>query len=438
MLVLGIGSNVADREMYLRLAVVALRSHFTVKKTSPIYESDALLPEGAPQAWDTPYLNMAVACETSGSPDDVLQCLKLIEKNIGREAGGRWGPRVIDIDILAWGDTVCDLPHLKIPHVGLAERPFALWPLADLTPDWTFPVSGLHYGKTARNLCTAWGSRFAKKAPFKTHQINASIDSAQLVAAINITPDSFSDGGEYVDVNKAIARIDQCLAEGATVIDIGAESTRPGATLISAEEEWSRLAPVLAAIKERCDIPVLSIDTRKASVAKKALSYGVKCLNDVGGFDDPAMRELAAHSDVDIVVMHHLGVPANKDEVIALCESPVSVVYTWGLEKIKQLEAAGIDRSRIIFDVGIGFGKNAEQSACLLKNISVFHELGVRLFVGHSRKSFLNLITDLSFAERDLETAVISTHLAKHGVHYIRIHNVGVNQRALNAAKAIS
>lgn len=438
MLVLGIGSNVADREMYLRQAVVALRAHFTVKNTSPIYESDALLPEGAPDAWDTPYLNMAVACDATESPDDILQILKKIEKNIGREAGGRWGPRVIDIDILAWGDRVCDLPHLTIPHIGLAERPFALWPLADLTPDWICPVSGSHFGKTASALSASWGSRFSKSAPFRTHQINASIESAQLVAAINITPDSFSDGGDYVDVEKAIARINQCLAEGATVIDVGAESTRPGAILISPEEEWSRLEPVLAAIKEKCNIPVLSIDTRQASVAKKALAYGVDCLNDVSGFDDPAMRELAANADVDIVVMHHLGVPANKQEVIALDESPVSVVYTWGLEKIKQLEAAGIDRSRIIFDVGIGFGKNAEQSACLLKNISVFHELGVRLFVGHSRKSFLNMITELSFADRDLETAVISAHLAKQGVHFIRIHNVSVNQRALKAAEAIS
>lgn len=437
MLVLGIGSNVGNREAYCRQAVRRLSTLFGAIDVSPVYESEALLPVGAPVEWDAPYLNLAISCATQLTPDAVLLQLKLIEKEIGREAGGRWGPRVIDIDILAWGSRVCDLPHLTIPHAGLPERPFALWPLADLMPNWTYPVAGVYFGKTAESLCAAWGSRFSKKAPFKTHQRNASLDKTRLVAAVNITPDSFSDGGQFNSVDAVVAYVNKCVQEGASVIDIGAESTRPGAMLISAQEEWSRLEPVLEALQAQCDIPVLSIDTRRVEIAQKALSFGMNWLNDVSGFDDPDMRAFAAASDIDIVVMHNLGVPANKEQVLALNESPVSVVYSWAETKIKQLEAAGVAKSRIIFDVGIGFGKNAQQSTILLKNISTFHDLGVRLFVGHSRKSFFDVVTDLPSKERDLETAVVSAHLAQQGVHYIRIHNVGLNQRALAVSEAI-
>ncbi len=431
MLILGLGSNIGNRMQYLRQAVDVLRAtkELNVIQLSPVYESDALLPEGAPSSWDQPYLNMAISCNTSLHAETLLQQLKAIESQVGRDAGGRWGPRVIDIDILAWGDAVINNTHLTIPHQGLPERPFALWPLADLAPKWVYPAPGIHYGKTASLLCAPWGSRFSKQAPFKTHQVNASIIKPVLMAAVNLTPDSFSDGGAWNTVDKAVAHINQCVQEGATVIDIGAESTRPLATLISAEEEWARLEPVLAAVATQGH--TLSVDTRHATVARRALTYGVKIINDVSGCDDPDMRALVASSTVDIIVMHHLGLPADKTKLIALHENPVSVVYTWGQEKIKQLESMGIHRSRIIFDVGIGFGKNAEQSLLLLKNIHVFHHLGVRLCVGHSRKSFMNRITSVNCMERDLETAILSTILARNHVHYLRVHNVDVNRRAL-------
>jgi 2-amino-4-hydroxy-6-hydroxymethyldihydropteridine diphosphokinase / dihydropteroate synthase len=200
MVILGLGSNVGDRLANLRKAVIAIRTlaGVTIEQVSPVYVSDALLPENAPPEWDMPHLNLAIRIQTTLEPLDLLKQLKNIEWSIGRKPEVRhWGPRILDIDILAWDDRVIKSDMLTVPHANLQERPFAFWPLADVAPLWGFPLPGNNHGKTAAQIVEAWGSRFTAEAPFRTRQINQRVDTPQLVGIINVTPDSFSDGGSF-------------------------------------------------------------------------------------------------------------------------------------------------------------------------------------------------------------------------------------------------
>lgn len=444
MVILGLGSNVGDRLTNLRKALNALRqlSGLHVRQVSPVYLSDALLPENAPADWDMPHLNLAIRCETTLAPLELLKQLKNIEWSIGRKPEVRhWGPRILDIDILAWDQHVIQSDVLTVPHASLQERPFALWPLADVAPFWSFPLEGMNHGKTAAEICEKWGSRFSGEAPLRTRQIYQRVDTPQLMGVVNVTPDSFSDGGQFLSPEIALQQMLYLVNSGAEVIDIGAESTAPNAVTLSADSEWARLEPVLAIFKSACQKfiipPKISVDTRHAHVAAKALQAGVDWINDVTGLQDPAMREVVASSSADCVMMHHVSIPPSRDQVIPPNLNGVDTVYQWAERQIHLLEKAGIARSRIIFDPGIGFGKTAPQSLALIKNISVFTALGTRILVGHSRKSFLTLFTQYPAAERDVETLAATLYLATQPVDYIRLHNVGVCARGLRVAKGM-
>lgn len=444
MVILGLGSNVGDRLANLRLALHFIKKipGTIVKQVSPIYLSDALLPDNAPAEWDMPHLNLAMRCETTLEPLTLLDELKKIELTVGRKPERRhWGPRIIDIDILAWDERIIENERLSIPHRSLEERPFALWPLADVAPLWKFPLSGFQQEKTAAEIVEKWGSRYSGKAPLRTRQIYQRIDTPQLVGIINATPDSFSDGGKFIQAENALEQALYLVNSGAEVLDLGAESTAPQAKPIDHHEEWKRLEPVLSAIKQaRADFlitPKLSVDTRHPETAKKALAYGVDILNDVTGLQDPAMRELVAATKVDCIVMHHLSIPASREHVLARDQDVVPVVYTWAEKHLDALEQAGIAREKIILDPGIGFGKVPEHSLALIKNAHTFKKLGTRVLIGHSRKSFLTLQTPYPFSDRDVETVTLSLYLAKQGIDYLRVHHVEMNARAIRMQCAL-
>lgn len=444
MLILGLGSNVGDRLENLRKAYHAIKKlpNITIERVSPLYLSDALLPDNAPPDWDMPHLNYAIRCHSTCSPSELLPQLKNIEWSIGRKPDMRhMGPRILDIDILAWDNAIIATDVLTVPHRNLIDRPFALWPLADIAPLWQFPLPGENKGKTAAQLVEKWGSRFSREAPLRTVQLNQRVENPRLMGVVNVTPDSFSDGGYFLSSENALTQALALVAGGAEIIDIGAESTSPRAEPLNAATEWQRLAPVLTevlAAKDRFLLPTkISIDTRHAEVAAKATSMGIDWINDVSGLDDPAMREVIQQANVDCVVMHHLNIPERRDQVLARSVDPVKTVYDWGMARLESLAAQGIPREKVIFDPGIGFGKMAEQSLILLQNIHVFKTLGARLLVGHSRKTFLSLLSKHPFAERDVETTAISLFLAKQQVDYLRIHNVEVCARALKVAAVI-
>lgn len=439
MIILGLGSNLNDRLANLRQALHLIKQlpHVTVQQVSPVYTSEAQLPNNAPTSWHLPYLNVAIRCETDITPIKLLAQLQKIEEQVGRlEKHERWAPRNIDIDILAWGDLNISTDQMTIPHKHLFERPFALWPLADVAPFWVYQ------GKTAAERVVPLGSRFSGDAPFHTHQILQRIDTPELVGIINATPDSFSDGGQFLSAHKAMQQAMHLVYSGATVIDIGAESTAPNADNIDPKTEWERLEPVLQAIhaiRQNLFIPPkVSVDTRNPDVAAKAMTYNIDWINDVSGLDNPLMQNIIASCAVDCVVMHHLALPENRELSLPLNQDPVELVFQWGQERIALLEKQGINRSRIIFDPGLGFGKTAEQSFCILQNIGRFKDLGVRVMIGHSRKSFLGNYTALPSINRDIETTAVSLYLARSPIDYMRLHNVEFCARAIKVQAALT
>lgn len=253
----------------------------------------------------------------------------------------------------------------------------------------------------------------------------------KLIGILNITPDSFSDGGHYMSASHALLQTQKLIDDGASVIDIGAESTRPGATPLTAQEEWQRLEIVLPEIIQLLQGTEvqLSVDTYHPETADRALALGVDIINDVSGCVGTMPHVLAAY-DAPIILMHNMGIPADKNCLAEVCD-PVKEVYVWAEQKLEQLEKENIARKRIILDPGIGFGKNADQSLALLRGIDAFKALGVPLCIGHSRKSFLAGFSAYPAADRDTETLAVSLYLAQHGVDYLRVHDVEKHHRAL-------
>ncbi len=246
----------------------------------------------------------------------------------------------------------------------------------------------------------------------------------QLVGIVNVTPDSFS--GDGVSANEAIAHAKQHMIDGADIIDIGAESTRPNATPMTADHEWERLLPVLSGIMtvDWRDRVRLSIDTRHAQTAARALAMGVDIINDVGGLTDAAMCKVIAAHACAVIVMHSLTIPA--DRAITLPEDcdVIAELLIWKARITAHASTHGIVAERLIYDVGIGFGKTAPQSLALIVAADRFQHSGGRWLFGHSRKSFMKLFGVDEAAARDDLTLAFSAQLAAAGIDYLRVHNV--------------
>ena len=256
----------------------------------------------------------------------------------------------------------------------------------------------------------------------------------KLMGVVNVTPDSFSDGGKFLALANALAQISQLVADGADIIDLGAESTRPGALPVTAQQEWERLEPVLQQALARFGSRVhFSVDTRHAETARRALQTGNVWINDVTGFADPAMRAAVRDSDGMLVMMHSLTVPANPAVTLSEQEDIIAQLVMFARERIALLEREGISRQRMIFDPGIGFGKTAAQSRRIMESIALLKEAGVALLIGHSRKSFLGL-ADASLPMRDAATREWSAKLIAQGVDYLRVHDVAGHKQLGNAA----
>ncbi len=409
---LGLGSNLGDRRAHLSRALEMLGAHgVVVLRVSPVVESPAMLPDDAPADWNQPFLNLVARCSTEAAPEDVLAALKLIERELGRVDRGRWAPRPIDLDILLWGRETIVTEKLRVPHPGIVERAFVLTPLAALAPRLTIPGLGprtvLEHARAGGHHLPLW------------------------MGIVNLTPDSFSDGGELADDASVNSRVDGLIAAGAEYIDLGAESTRPGATPLTADDEWARLEPTLGRLVERYRHAVLrpriSIDTYHLQTARRALALGVDVINDVSGLTSSAMVDLAANSTADWVAMHNLGVPADKNRVLPSDQDPTDAVERWLEERLVEWTRTGLNLGRIVFDPGVGFGKNALQSLRLLRNVHRFHRYGLRLLVGHSRKSFMHPAAAADRGERDLFTVGASLKLCAQGVDILRVHNVAAH-----------
>lgn len=278
----------------------------------------------------------------------------------------------------------------------------------------------------ATDLPAHWHARLTKaRAPIAGLEMTA----PKLMGILNVTPDSFSDGGDFEGVAPACHHAARMVREGADIIDIGGESTRPGAQLVPAETEIDRTKPVIAAMRaEGLGVP-LSIDTRKAAVAEAA---GADLINDVSGFTyDPALATVAACAETPVCVMHAQGTPDTMQDGPTY-DNVLLDVFDWLAARIAALEGAGIPRHRILADPGIGFGKTFAHNVALLNGISLFHGLGTALLLGVSRKGFIGQIGQEPVAERRAPGSIaVALHAAQQGVQVFRVHDVGAHAQAL-------
>lgn len=255
-----------------------------------------------------------------------------------------------------------------------------------------------------------------------------------IMGIINVTPDSFSDGGELIDPTQAIDHAHRLLAEGADLLDIGGESTRPGAQAVSALEEWRRIEPVLLALR---DVPVpISVDTMKPGVMRAAIDHGAAMINDVNALRAPGALQVVAQSTVAVCLMHMQGEPRTMQRAPHYLDV-VQEVKSFLRARIKAALEQGIAQNRIIIDPGIGFGKTMEHNFALLRELSSFAELEQALLIGWSRKSSLGQLTGKPVADRLAASLAAALLAAERGATIVRVHDVAATRDAVAVLNAI-
>ena len=260
-----------------------------------------------------------------------------------------------------------------------------------------------------------------------------------IMGILNVTPDSFSDGGEFFSVDKAVKHCEEMLKDGAKIIDIGGESTRPGSLPVPVEEEIKRTVPVIEEIRKRLgDDFFISIDTYKSEVAKRALDAGADIVNDISGFHfDENMASLVAEKKCPAVLMHIKGTPRDMQKN-PYYEDVIREIMEYFKKTIKYAQEKGVKREQLIIDPGIGFGKRVEDNLTILKRLSEFKTFGLPILIGTSRKSFIGAITNESDPKNRLEGTLASLYASvKRGAKILRVHDVKETKRFLDVLLAI-
>ncbi len=450
---LGLGGNLGDRRGNLVEALCRLRRAVDLERFSSLYETPPWGMTGQPV-----FYNLVVQGTTFLDPETLLAFVKQIETLMGRQPGERYGPRLIDIDILLYGDGVWESETLTIPHPQLAVRAFVLVPLAEIASLMEIPLTGQTVSGLLQGVDTTGVVRVA--AADALHRAVCGEPHAMfgwqwgrqthVMGIINATPDSFSGDGLVTDapvdwVEAAIAQGQRFAAEGAHVLDVGGESTRPGSAPVDAGEELRRVLPVITGLARSVPVPI-SVDTSKAVVAEAALRAGARMVNDVWGLRlDPELAAVVAAAGVPVVLMHNRSTPKNAAQEARLGGRYVGVPYDDLLgdiqrelrESIALAQAAGVDDRTIVLDPGIGFGKTREQNLELLDRTDVIKRMGYPVLVGPSRKSFIGYTLDLPPAERVEGTAAAVAVSIVRGADIVRVHDVQVMARVARMTDAI-
>lgn len=276
-----------------------------------------------------------------------------------------------------------------------------------------------------------------KKSIWKTLKGSLKPTPFLIVGILNVTPDSFYDGGKYFDPTQALVRAGEILSQGGNIIDVGGESTRPFSPRVSLEEEIKRVIPVVQAIKENLPQAVISVDTYKAEVARRALEKGAEIINDVSACTfDPSLLEVVVEYKPGYVLMHSLGRPETMQENPHY-ENVVEEIYAFFEEKLNLLVKKGLPEENIVLDPGIGFGKLLEHNLAILANIEKFFSLGRPLYVGLSNKSMWEKLLGLKVGERQIATQVATALLAQKGVYIHRVHEVKETKETLTIVEAL-
>ncbi|MCF6777159.1 dihydropteroate synthase [Thiotrichales bacterium 19X7-9] len=435
--VLGLGSNLNNPLVQLRKAITYIKdSDIDILGYSSIYASEALMPENAPLSWNLAYLNAAILIQTSLSPNELLIKIKQIETRMGRaEAHEFWSPRVIDIDILCSDYLSLSTDELTIPHKELLNRSFALQPLLDVLPNWHHPkFLEIDLYEHIRSLGVI-------------QKIQQLLFGPEIMGILNVTPDSFSDGGLYDNsINHAIEHFNHLIDSGAHIIDIGAESTSLKASKkpMNHSTEWQRLEPLLDALKNHLNNqvikPIISIDSHRIETIEKLVCYDyITIINDVMGTQlDEKIDILKSNPHLKYIIMDNwrgplaeIGINENND---------YDRVMAFAQYQIEYLLSKGVNQSQLIFDPGFGFAKSSQTVKYLTNRIhSMKASLNVPILIGHSRKqSIVNPIKMLSakfnklhnYDPTDLETSILSFHFIQMGADILRVHEVEFSQRA--------
>jgi dihydropteroate synthase len=258
-----------------------------------------------------------------------------------------------------------------------------------------------------------------------------------VMGIVNVTPDSFSDGGAYGSVDDAVKHAIQMVSDGADLLDVGGESTRPGSDEVPAAEEIARVVPVIQRIAHELPDTPASIDTRKADVARAGLEAGATIVNDISAGADPDMFELIRETGAGLVLMHMKGEPKTMQDEPTYHDVVAEVRGFLG-DRLEAAMGAGIDRNNLCVDPGIGFGKTLEHNLAILREIAGFHQLGTALMVGPSRKRFIGTLTETEVDDRIEGTAGAVAWCAGHGVDIVRVHDVKEMTRVIRVVDAIA
>ncbi|MCC9078986.1 dihydropteroate synthase [Litorilinea aerophila] len=437
---IAMGSNLGPRAAHLHAALQAMASFAVVEDTSFLYETPPAYVTDQPD-----FLNAVCRIRTDLAPAELLAALKSVERRLGRTETVRFGPRVIDLDILFYDDLCLDEEELTLPHPRLAERDFVLRPLCDLVPDLRHP----RLQATVQELLQALPPPDMHRVTPVGEQLWRWGEKTYVMGILNATPDSFSGDGLLQDpdpVARAVAQARHFVDAGAHCLDVGGQSTRPQHPVISEEEELARVIPVIQALAGEVPVPI-SVDTFRASVAKAALGAGASLINDVWGtLLDPAMATVAAQANVPLVVMHNR--MPNPDPTYRPVAAQMEAAYryqdvasdVWSdLDAIlARARRAGVPRWHLIVDPGIGFGKTVGQQLALIRRLDELTARGYPLLFGPSRKSFIGKVLGDVPPEERLEGTLATCVLAiDRGADILRVHDVQAVARAARMTDAV-
>ncbi|KAF5657960.1 dihydropteroate synthase [Fusarium heterosporum] len=434
-----LGSNMGDRVAEIERACKEMdRRGIKVKRTSSLWETEPMYVTDQDRFVNGAYLG----------PIALLDQLQAIENDMGRKKVIDKGPRNIDLDILLYGDENVDHERLKIPHIGILEREFVLRPLAELIPaksldprkPWKLIQDNLNELPLSEPLSsmTPLSSRAGSLTPL------AGKRATHIMGILNLTPDSFSDGGRH-DRDNIAQTVVNMVKNGTSIIDIGGQSTAPGRPEVSAEEEASRVVPAVQLIRslpEARDVAI-SVDTYRASVAEQAIANGADIINDVSaGLLDPQMLSTVARLEKTICLMHMRGTPQTMKKLTSYPDGLIPTVASELLERVAAAEAAGIRRWRIILDPGIGFAKTGEQNLEILRRLEELRYWpgleGLPWLVGSSRKAFVGRITGVTDpAQRTWGTAATVAAAVQGGADVVRVHDTTEMSMVAKMADAI-
>jgi len=330
------------------------------------------------------------------------------------------------------------------PRTGPSDRShpsdLAIGPLAGSTTVWFDSVAVLENGRMTERLLYSdlTGVVRARLSERRPAICGLALDQPRIMGILNVTPDSFSDGGQFDALESAVKRAAE-MAQSADILDIGGESTRPGAAYVPVAEEIRRTAPVIRAIRAAGITAPISIDTRKAAVAAAALDAGAEMVNDVSGLThDPAMAALVAAAQVPVCVMHAQGDPATMQDAPRY-DDVVWDVFSWLENRIAAATKAGIRRENIIIDPGIGFGKTLQHNLSILQQLSLYHDLGSPILLGASRKRFIGTIGGAAqTSDRMPGSVAVALHGAAQGVQILRVHDATETRQALSLQQAVN